>query len=86
MNGMSHISICNVAVGGVSQLHTEQTTALLSLLSAIIVHRLVLHLSTHLVCCLLPPCCTLNILISASSDADLHNDCVYFEELPQSPI
>ena len=53
MDGMSHISICYVAVGGVSQLHTEQTTALLSLLSAIIVHRLVLHLSTHLVCCLL---------------------------------
>ena len=53
MDGMSHISICNVAVGGVGQLHTEQTTALLSLLSAIIVHRLVLHLSTHLVCCLL---------------------------------
>ena len=43
-----------MAVGGVGQLHTEQTTALLSLLSPVIVHRLVLHLSTHLVCCLLP--------------------------------
>ena len=45
-------------------------------LSLTIVTRLVLHLSAHLVCCLLPPawCCTFNILISASSDAEFYNN------------
>ena len=52
---VSHLTFLFVMpVGGVRQLHTEQTTALLSLLSASIVERLVLHLSTLLVCC----CCT----------------------------